>query len=41
MCNATTPDEREDYGETCTSQPNSCGDTNEGTYNMCLDDGTM
>jgi hypothetical protein len=41
VCSAAIPPERTGYNEVCTSEPNSCGDTNEGTYNSCLPDGTM
>jgi hypothetical protein len=40
VCSATTPAERTNYDQECTSS-NSCGDTNIGTYNICLQDGTM
>jgi hypothetical protein len=40
-CSATTPAERTNYGHACTSSGNSCGDTNTGTYNICLIGGTV
>jgi hypothetical protein len=40
-CSVTVPAERPNYNEVCTSDPNSCGDVNTGTYNICLQDGTM